>query len=729
VATQTIKALDPGEAPTATDRRNGYAAGAVAAAGRGLQRNAVALALLAGFVIWAVVASHEHYQYLASLVVAGLGTGAVAALSGVGLVLTYRATGVFNFAQGGVATVVAYVYYELNGRNDVPVTAAAIIAVVIAAPALGLIFEGVVFRPLERRGASTSEKLVANIGVLVLLLAGCTLIFTQQTFQPADVWPAGTAFSLGQVNVPWDTVGDIVLVAAMAVGLTVLFRATRLGTQIRAVVDRRTLAELNAVNANRVSQVAWVLGCAFAGIAGVLYAPQRGLQPGYLTLTVLETIGVAVVARLRGIPTAVVAGLAIGVVSSLGGAFSSYPQWVSTTFTELFVVTTVVFLLIYRNLDEIGAVGSTAALVTGRFGARARSGSLPVAGLGVAALAVLAPAVLTGDNLQTLQKVLAYSVAFLAVVAITGFSGHISLATATFAGLGAYASARMENGYLPLPTSWQALPHLTPLLALLVAALLVVPLGLLVGYPALRRKGLILALLTLASAQVIDKLIFQQPSWTNRGMTPRRPSLGPLELSGDRAFTWYELGVLGLALLLARNLRSGTLGRALGAMRDSENGAVSVGISLRRYKLVIFGASAFLAALGGGLIAQQARAVNLAQDGTFNPLFGLFWFTAVVVGGLSYLSGGIVAAVLFVGIDKLAGHDQVGFFVIGLCAVFIGYLPGGLVGTVSRLTRGGILRQSFQRFLDTEQARAGAPPPGTGLRPTAYARQQIGSRR
>ena len=696
---------------------------------RALRRNAVPLGLLAAFIVYAILASHEHYQFLFSEVVAGLSTGAIASLSGIGLVLTYRATGVFNFAQGGVATGVAYAYFELNGRNGWAIVPAAMVAVLLVAPAIGLLFEIGVFRPLERRGGSTSEKLVANISCLVLLIAVPSIIpsFGQATFQPNSIWPSRTAFGIGSVNVPWETVGDVLVVIGVGIGLTLLFRFTRLGTQIRAVVDRRTLAELNAVNANRVSQIAWVLGCAFAGMAGVLYAPSRGLGPGYITLAVLETIGVAVIARLRSIPAAAVAGLVIGVVGAVGQSVSSNePKIVTNLFVEIFVVATVVFLMVYKNLDEIGAVGSTAALVTGSFGARDRSRSLPMAGIVIALLAALAPTVLSVDHTHSLQKIIAYSVIFLSVVAITGFSGHITLATACFAGLGAYTSARIENGYLPWFTDWQPLPHVPPVLAMFIAALLLVPFGVAIGYPALRRKGLILALLTLAVAQVVDKLVFQEPLFTDRGLTPSRPAIGGWSFNGDKMFTIFELVILGFALLLARNLRSGTLGRALGAMRDSENGATSVGISLRRYKLTIFGASAFLAGLGGALLAQQARAVDLSTGGTFSPLYGLFWFTFVVVGGLSYRSGAVVAAVLFVLIDSIVGTDGAGLFVTGLIGTQIGWLPGGIVGTASRLTRGGILRSSLQRHLAADAARKAQPPPGTGLEPSADARELVG---
>ena len=687
------------------------------------------------FLVLVALAANGRWNYLLAQAVAGLGLGAIAALSGVGLVLTYRATGVFNFAQGGVATLVAFVFFELNTYHSFPVLPAVIVSVLIVGPAIGVVLERIVFRPLERRAASTSEKLVANLGALVLLLGICYLIWQTDTFQPHPVFPSRAAFHLGNVSVGADTVGNVLIVVIVGIALGALFRYTMLGRRIRAVVDVRELAELNAVNANRVSAFSWALGCAFAGLAGVLYAPLRGLQAGYLTLTVLETIGVAVIAKLRSIPAAVGAGIALGMAQSLASALSSphYPSWVplgklsSIYAVEIFVIATLVFLLVYRNLDEVGAVGSTAALVTGTFGRARRSGAASVAvPLMLSAVVALTPIVLNGDNALTAQKVIAYSIVFLSIVAITGYSGHITLAAAAFAGLGAYATARMENGYLPLPTGAR-IPHLPVLLAMVVAGLLVIPLGVAVGYPALRRKGLILGLVTLAFAQAVDKFIFQQPAWTYSGKEVVRPSLGPLSFQSDRAFLWLELAFLGLALLLVRNLRSGTLGRVLGAMRDSENGAVSVGISLRRYKLFIFGASAFVAAIGGSLIAQQAQALNLNFDGPFSPLSGLYYFAAVVVFGLSYRMGAILAAIVFVVTPVLTGQQGSSLFVVGLFAMFIGQLHGGIIGTLSR-AMGGV-RASLVHRVRAQSEPDIAPPTGTGLRPSSFATRVLtGSR-
>jgi branched-chain amino acid transport system permease protein len=699
--------------------------------------------VLAGliFIFLVLEAGGGQWSYLGQELVAGLGTGAIAALAGTGLVVAYRATGVFNFALAGLATISAFIMYEFTTKGSLPTALGLILVVGVIAPAMGALMDIVVFRPLERRSAGTAEKLVANLGVLILLLGIGAFIYGEQTFQPNFVFPSSQAFQIGSgasaVGVPWSVLGNIGLIVAAAGGLTALFRYTRIGRQVRAVVDRRGLAELCAVNSNRISMLSWAIAAAFAAMAGVLEAPVVGLQNGILALQILQIIGVAVIAKLRSIWGAVFAGLGLGVVGSLSSALANphYPSWLpvptlnSTLVVQLPVISLIAFILIYRTLDEAGS-GGTAGLVTASFGRRSRRGAAASVQLGLlATVAVLVvPLVIHGTNLLTAQEVVAYSVIFLSIVAITGYSGHISLAAVAFAGLGGYTTERLTDGHLPWPTA-AAFPHVPVIIAMLAGGLIMIPVGVIVGYPALRRKGLILGLLTLGFALIVNAFIFQSQGWFD-GKTSSsipRPHLFGLSLQSDRSFLYFELAVLGLVLLFVRNLRSGVLGRILGAMRDSEKGAVSVGISLRRYKLLIFGASASIAAVGGSLLAQQQQTLNLQPNGPLSPLSGLYWFGAVVVFGLSYRSGAMLAAVLFVVIDVLTGKDQSSLLFIGGIAMFIGYLPGGIIGTVLRLVRGDAtegaspMQRSLANYAINRQRVETAPEPGTGLKPSTFA--------
>jgi branched-chain amino acid transport system permease protein len=252
---------------------------------------------------------------------------------------------------------------------------------------------------------------------------------------------------------------------------------------------------------------------------------------------------------------------------------------------------------------------------------------------------------------------------------------------------------------------------------MLVGAFVALLAGLAVGFPALKRKGLFLGLTTLGLALIVDRFVFNTPLLQGGpgGLEVHRPELFGIDLSGDRAFYYFELVVVLLALVLAYNLRSGRLGRVLAAMRDSETAAQSVGIGLRRAKLFVFAVSSAMAGIGGALLTQADENWDTT---TFNPLFGLFWFVVVVVCGISDVRGAILAAVLYVLIPRqldLPITSAIGLF--GFGALFLGRMPGGLVGQLARI------KPSLQAAIAEQhrRARTPAPEPPPAPVPTAFA--------
>lgn len=666
--------------------------------------------LAAAFVWWVLAASDYDVPLVLQYAVAGLGSGAAAALAGVGLTLTYRVTGVFNFAFGAIATFVAYVVWQLVVQWGWPQYPTTVLVVLVVGPLIGVALERFPFRALQRRGASTSEKLLATVAVFAIVLGITVVVWGLGSHNDDPVLFGARAYRLGGFVVAQSTIGYFLVVVVLAGAVTALLRYTGLGTQIRAVVDRRELAELVGVRANRVAALSWAIGCGFAGLAGVLYAPDQGLSPYGVTLFILQAFGVAAIARLTSLNLAVLGGFGIGVVQSL--AIRIQPQltaaWPGLANVQpyLFVVALPIFLLIYRNLDELGGRGSTARGIVASSVGRLRRRNRRVAPGALAALTLFAVGFLMqGSVMNAAQQILAVTVVFLSIVAITGFSGHITLGQAGFAGLGALLSTKLANGALPL------VPQLPVIPATVAAALAVTALGVLTGFPALRRRGLILGLATLAVGLNLYYLVFENFYFLDGLAQAPRPSLFGLSLGGDRGFYWYELAVLALALLFTSSLRAGRLGRVLAAMRDSDVGATSIGISLRRYKLFIFAASAFLAGVGGSLLAQQAQTFD-AQS--YSPLVSLFWFLAVVFAGLSYLSGAALGALLYVGLDYVAGRSNASIVVIGVLTVLtVSALRGG--GVVGALLRAGEQRRWLpaglaQRYLDSVAAGAPAAP-------------------
>src|SRR3954451_9094381 len=409
------------------------------------------------------------------LALAGIASGSIAALSGLGLVLTYRATGIFNFAHGAVARFVAYLLWQTHVGWGWPLAISAIVAVLLAGPAIGVVLERLVFRPLEVRRASTSEKLVATLGVFVVLVGLAQTIWgpVHKTDTP-NLFPQTEVNFTSQLFMGANQLAEFFIVILSAAALLALFRFTHLGTRIRAVVDRRQLADLTGVNANRVAAIAWALGCGFAGLSGALLAPQIQLDPFRLTLLVIDTFAVAVVARLTSLPLAVLSGIVLGVASSEMTTWHPGAPWDSLR-PNVLAIALIIALLIYRSLNERDedAQPGRGLVASGVGGERSLPARLRVL-IPAAIVATVLPLGLSGKDLTSADQMLCLAVVLVSISAVTGFTGNITLAQAGFAGLGALASLHLNN------TGMWFLPRMPVIVAMLVSAILVGLVGALV---------------------------------------------------------------------------------------------------------------------------------------------------------------------------------------------------------------------------------------------------------
>jgi len=605
------------------------------------------------------------------LTLAGLSVGSAAALTGIGLIVTYRATGVLNFAHGAVAMVCAYALRQCVVGWGWPLWLGAVVTLLFLTPAVGVVLERFVFRPLSVVGGDPAQTLVASIGVFVLLVGGAALLWGQGARDDAPVLVSAD---------PW---GQLAVVLVLAAGAGTVIRWTRFGRELRAVVDDRQLAVLAGVDADRVAAAGWAFGSFTAGLTGVLLAPSVRLDPYGLPLLVMEVVAVAVAARMRSLPVAVVVALGIGVgqgqltrvhLSGWG------EQLVQAVGANLFVVALLVVALVLPGVGARDALPRTAS---------ARVATPPGAWI-VAAVLFLLPLGFAGSDLHTSVQVPALGVVLLSLVVVTGRGGQLSLGQAAYAGLGALFTALLAAGRFP------GLPRLPELAALAVAVLLVAPLGLLTGWPAIGRHGLSLALATFAVGVGVSRFVFAQPYATS-GLSLGRPS----GFDGDRAYYVLELALLTGALLATHVLRRGRTGRALAAMRDHEAGASAAGVQVPSLKLLAFVAGAALAALGGAMLAMGLRAFD---PSAYDPVRGLLWFAAVVVLGADSTLGALTAAALLVGLDAGA-RGGVAAALIGVLAVCVGRFPGGPYEA---------LRTAIERL--RPQRRARLTPLGSGVR-------------
>ncbi|MFC9702777.1 ATP-binding cassette domain-containing protein [Streptomyces sp. NPDC056943] len=570
------------------------------------------------------------------LTLAGLAVGSAAALTGIGLVVTYRATGVLNLAHGAVAMICAYVLRQLVVVWGWPLPLGALVTLLVVAPGLGLILDRGVFRPLALLGSNPAQTLVASIGVFVLLVGGAALLWGSGARDDAPVL-------LG--DDPWTQLAAVVALACLVAAVT---RWTRFGRELRAVVDNRPLAVLSGVDADRVAAAGWAFGSFTAGLTGVLLAPYVRLDPYGMPLLVIEVIAVAVIARMRSLPVAVAAAIAIGVAQAQ--LTRLHPEgWagplVQALGANLFVVALLVAALV---LPGVGGKGHDALPPP------PRAPRVPTPVWLVTGILLLLPLGFAGSDLHTAVQVPALAVILLSLVVVAGRGGQIALGQAAYAGLGALLTALLATAGVPT------------LLALGLAVPMVAVVGLVTAWPAIRRHGLALALATLATGVAVSRFVLTQP-YATAGLSLDRPA----GFTDDRAYYALELLLLAGCLALVAALRRGRTGRALAALRDHEPGAEATGVPVPALKLLAFVLGAALAALGGGLLGMGLRAFD---PEAYDPIRGLLWFAAVLVLGADSLLTPVAAAALLITLD--AGPQAgTAAALIGLLATQTGRFP------------------------------------------------------
>ncbi len=666
----------------------------------------------------------EHLLFL----IVGLGAGAAYAAIAMALVTTYRGTGVINIAQGAMAMWAAFVYDALRRQGDLvlPVgrvhlgdglaTWPALGVGVVTAALLGLILHLVVFRPL--RSAPPLAKVVASVGVAITLQALVVLRFgTGRRAVPAAL--PDDPVRIGALSFSRDRIWFAALVAAIAVMLWGYGRFTRAGLATRAGAETERGAILLGYSPDRLAAATWVLAAVVGGTVAVLVSPTVGLEPVSWTLMVVPGLACALVGRLTSVGVACAAGLALGAVESEITLLSSrdwWPDWATVGVAEavpLLVIVAALFLLGPRLPTRGSATADPLPTVpTPRVGA-------PVVGALVAAGGA---ALLLTEGSYRFGVITSMIVALMALslVVLTGFVGQISLAQAAFAGSAGFVLSKIGTG-LPFP------------LPLLVAALAATALGLLVAVPALRVRGVQLAVVTLAAGVAIEQFVFRNPTLTpTTGNLIPDPRIFGVDLAVRRGadlarwqFGILVLVVLALAALAVANLgRSGT-GRALLAVRSNERAAASVGVDVAAAKLIAFGMSAFLAGLAGALIGYSRGQLSATS---FGVSVSLTLLAFAYLGGITSIGGALVAGILaplgigYVVLDRAADLGEHYLLVSGMLLVATAVLnPGGIAGSVrghaaalsSRF--GGRHAAAAARF---DQAAGAEPPPVTVGAPT-----------
>ncbi|MFJ6575631.1 ATP-binding cassette domain-containing protein [Streptomyces sp. NPDC091368] len=584
---------------------------------------------------------------LLGFVLSGLVSGALYALLATGLVLSYSASGLFNFAHGATAYLCALAFYEMHSGFGWPAVPTALMLVCGVAPGLGWGLDRLMFRKLA--GAGETAQIVATIGLLVALPAAGLWTVELLDRAGAPVVPAENQYGLPGVGpspaVSWQPLDGVgidsdqlitwIATALAAAALWVLMRRTRLGLRLRAAVDNRGLTELRGIRADRLSSIAWMLSSGLAGLAGVLATPLLGLSAHDYTLFLFVSATAAVLGRFFSVPLAFAGGLGLGVLQNLVAGYASFAEDI-TGFR-----TAVPFLILFAGLVLLGrrrrrAAGTAAAdpppadHLAGKGWGR-RWGAWAVAG---ALLATSFYTVTTPFWSGILAQGLAIGLVLMSFTVVTGLGAMVSLAQATFVtGAALVAGMLMSHGW----------PFAAAAAAGTAAAAL---LGAVVALPALRLGGRSLALATLALAFLADQVLFQIGGLRNgdTGWAVPRPVAGPVDLGDDRALGLALVLLSAAAVALLTRLRGSRWGRAVLAVRSAPEAAAASGVSVVRTKLLLFTVSAGLAGFGGVLYASYNTRIT-ATD--FTAMTGLVWLAVVVAAGVRRPQYAVVAGLVF----------------------------------------------------------------------------------
>lgn len=622
----------------------------------------VGLVLLVLVHVYVVAQAGDADTFLRFFVL-GVADGCVLAIAATGLVLTYTTTGVFNFAHGAVGMVAAYAYYTLRVRAGVPAPVALALVLGGLAPVLGLALELAV-RPFRHAPATTS--IVVTIALTILLIGVVQFLYpTTGAGRPLPLLFGDRTVSVLGARISWDRAAFLLAAAVIAFSVRALLHRTRTGTAMRAVVDDPGLAALNGARTVAVARTSWVAGSVLAALAGVLLAGGTGLEPINLTFAIVAAYGAAVCGGLRSLPLTFAGAILLGLLRNY--ALLALPdgsgwQRLGTAIPGLFLFAALLFLPEARL---------RAGRVSGRRAPAVPNGVASVvrAVAYVAAVAVLAE-VAPDRYLPDLTRGVILGVVALSLVVLTGYSGQVSLCQYVFVALGAWAMGSWFGG--------------DSLLGMVVAGLVAVPAGIVVALPAIRLQGLYLALATLAVAIFSRELVLRDDRiFGERPVEVGRLRLPGVDFSSSQAFLVLCAAVFSVVAVGVLALRRGAFGRRLAAMGDSPAACATLGLDVRRTKLVVFALSAFVAGLAGSLLGGLNGFVS---EITFEPINNVVLLLFAMVGGITTVTGALAGGVLFALLPLVQSEQPelagLVFAAVAALAIGLGRQPNGLAGLV-----------------------------------------------
>ncbi|MCW2751031.1 MAG: branched-chain amino acid transporter ATPase/permease [Aeromicrobium sp.] len=614
-------------------------------------------------------------------IISGITTGAIYGLAGTGLVLTYKTSGIFNFGHGAIATAAAYVFYWLYVDHGLDWKLAFFLSVFVLGPLIGMLMERIARRLALQR---TAWKIVGTIGLILIVQGLGTIKYGSDSRPVPQYLPKGTeTFRFARINIGYDQV-VVTLIAIVAVGaLYALFRFTRLGISMRAVVDDPDLVDLVGTNPVRVRRIAWAVGSTLAALSGVLIVPLIGLESVALTFLVVQAFGAAAIGFFSNIPLTYLGGIVIGIVADVTKKYVlDYDILRGVPASLPFLVLFMVLLLTPKRRLVAPSLAATSPQLQWHGPRRLRLGMGAIVLVGLALVPQFVDLKIVYWTIALSQVVL-----FLALGLLVRTAGMVSLCTTAFAAIGAIAFSQL------------AVDHGVPwVLALLLAGLVAVPVGAIVAIPSIRLSGLFLALATLGFGLMVERLLYPR-NWMfttlTQGREVPRPSFG----QSDEGYYYVSLAVVVITVIVMVLIHEGRLGRILRGLSESPVAVSTLGLNTNVTRVIVFCIAAFFTAIGGvlygGVVHSASGADRYYQSFTSLTLLAVLalapfrepWY-AVFAGVTGVLPG------YFTGADTTNWLNLIfGFFAVQVA------LSGGPIGMPMKL-RGVFDRVGGRRVAD-----------------------------
>lgn len=589
--------------------------------------------------------------------VLGLALGGAYFIAASGLVVTYTTSGIFNFAQGAIAMLAVFTYWQLRWGWGWPAPIALIVVLGVLAPLLGAVLYRVVMRNL--RGTSDVTKIIVSIGVMLGFQALATWIWAPVASTPRQFlkfFGPNALIEIGGVRIPWHYIIAFAIAIAIAAGIRLIFVRTRSGVAMRAVVDDPDLLQLNGGRPERLAMLSWAGGAFLASLAGILIQPMIGsaMSASQLTLLVIDAFAAAMFGRLRSLPRTFVGALVIGLSTTYVVAYFPANWTWSSAFRQSLPMIFLFIVLIVLPQDRLR--GTTILRTRERFRLPSMRTAW-IAGLVLVVVVFALRVIMAPTAVNTLTLAMTMAIIALSLVLLTGLAGEINLAVMSFGAIAtvvAFHFGISGSGQGARMTLW----------GIVIGCVVTAIVGAIIALPALRLRGLYLALATMAFGVFVSRMVLTQifereifglsfTIFPTGQINIPKPSVGPIDFNSKDTFLMLVTVLFALLAVALVFVRHSGYGRRLAAMKDSPAACATLGMSVVRLKLSVFMLSAAIAGLGGILMSAQAG--NVTAD-RFDILLSLALMMITVVGGIGYMSGALFAGIFLVAfIEMLNG--------------------------------------------------------------------------